>query len=570
MDKRTLRPILFFACGTALCVAAVAPWRATLPVPDDNAYFYASLLARHGAARVPIPVVLALHRRPAPRVATAEDPGPPVHFTVTADNQLAPEKPPGYPWWLALLRLLKLVRVANVVVFVIVFPAAFLLWRGADEPRLGYWVSALFMLTPLAGVYIYRTYMPTFMDGALPLLALALFINVARGGRAATVKAFACGAVLGILILIRVTNAPFTAAFGIAFAAAARGDMRKALKRLCVFAVPVAAALAALALYNDALFGSPLRSGYYVRFRTFNFNALTTVWKEKPVVVTPARFRTGETPPGAELPRPDVYVINCEAREGWQAERLFIAKYITPYSGRARLRGHWALSAPLGAPAVAPTVRARIQVVAGRKVLWESETGPPSRWREIGVSYDASAGEELTVVATVSGEGKEGAVVYVTPFDVKATGRRFLLTTWARPWFGLRGTVGRNLVGMYPFVLLAMPLVVLAPFGLARARREMPGGSFWLAAFIIGWTFAFYLQSTIYTPMAVRYYAPALGPLALWAAYGLEGAPRFTRVLVVAALATLTVASLFYALAFYGALDLPWLAEPGKLAFFGG
>lgn len=568
--KTWLGPALFLGAFAGAYIAAEVPWRAVLPVPDDNAYYYGALLAAEGRARLPIPAMLALHQRPAPRLATAENPGPPLQFTLTIDNYLTSEKPPGYIWWLALLRRLRLVRAANVVVFVLIFPAALALLRRFPPKGFAFWTLAAFLLTPLSAVFAYRTYMPTFLDAALPFGALVLFMNAAAGGRAPAAKLFACGLAVGFLAMIRVTNVVFAAAFGVAIVAAFGRGRGPVGRYLVAFGAPVVVAAAVLGVYNYMLFGSPLRSGYYVRFGTFNYNAVTTLWKKNPEIVKPETYRSGDAPFGAaEVPAPDVFVIRCVSHEAWLAKEQLITTFTSRWTGKARLRGRWAMAPPLGSAGVPAAARARLMVAAGERVLYDEEVAPPERWNDVDVEYAARPGERVLLACTFNDAGRRGAVAYVSPLVVDAGGRRYKLTSWSRPWFGLGGVVGRNLIGMYPYVLLAMPVILLAPFGLARARRLMPAGSFGLSAFVAGWTFLLYLQSTVYTPMATRYYAPALGPFALWAAYGLADAPRPSRWAAGVLLALLAVTTFTFALAFYGAFDLPWLTASGALTFFG-
>lgn len=566
------RQLLFVAAVTAAFIAAVAPWPVVLIQPDDLSFYYASLFSAEGRPRVPWETLINLDRETEGDHYTSKRPGPPMQFVPTGDGLAATEKPPGYVWWLALLRRLGWADRANVAAFLITIPASFFLLRRLPDRRLAYWAVGIFLLSPMAAVYGYQPYIPTFLDTASLFLAFALYANVAAGGRGAIWKTGLLGAVLGFLCLTRVTHWPIAAAFALAIIVFKGQAGAKRWLLVGAFAAPLIAAAGAWAWYNNATFGSPWRSGYYYKVNADeSVNGAAALKTSRRTIVPPTETALAPTTYLRAIPNGEMAAVGGVSRRAWKVRDDSYLVFRGTWAGLATVKAACAVAPPPWSRVAPKDSRVSLEVLAGGKRVYARDFGPGVLWRDVSFRYRATAGEDVRISFRFNDAGRRMVNCYLTPFDIRVGGERYLLSEEAAtPTFA--ATIARNVIAIWPYILILLPGMLLVPFGWARARRALPGATFWLAVFTGAWTLAYYTQIRVYCfdnfTYMCRYHAPLLIPIALLGRYALPREGTGGKWATLITLAVFTCGVYLFVLAFAGVIQVPWLVPPGTDAFF--
>lgn len=558
------RPYLLLFIGLLIYAAAVYPFRVALPIPDDSSFYHGSLFTARGEPRVTIKYLLYLHSLPQPAVATADTPGAPFQFVPTIDGKATSEKPPGYIWWLTLCRLGHVPRLANTLLLFILLPVTYFFVRRMAGSEVAGWAVTLFLLTPFTLIFFYRAFMPTFAEAAFVFAALAASCYALERRR--YVYSFFAGALWAAAALIRPTHAFYIAVIAVAGFYYKRGPVAVRLRYLGIFLTASVFAAAGWGYYNWLNFGSPVKTGYYARFVAFDPNAVKDLWREKPRYVAPAAFWTASTPFANAEPRPDVRVIRCVAKRVWQTHDALWVKFRLPTRGKVRLSTVVAVGGPLGEERP-PDGFVAVAVASGKNVLACEEVRSSAGWGEVSLPL-VYGGEELTVAAVArSGDGGP-AWIFLAPVEVATDEGKFIISNYPIKYYSLRQVFARNLIGVYPYIFLAIPILILAFLGISRARRKLPGHYFYLNVAVVAITLAIYLQNKVYTSNVVRYYAPVVGPAALFASFAVAGAAPKSRLACVLLLGLHTVTSFVLALADFGVLNIPALPALIRYSFY--
>ena len=265
---------LAVAVFATMCFAvlSVAPQPAE---PDDGAY-QASIVAMSEGH------FLTLSASQADTLALKLDDFPallPTQWVELGDGRDISEKNPGYPflampfYWLGLIRLAPLFYGALACLGL--FSGA-RRWLGSFG---GLAAVGLFCSSGAALAFAWRDFMPTFTDasliaagtGALLWAVLATEASPRRRGWVGLAGFLA----LELATFVRYTDIVILGCAAVAVTAASRmGEVRLQSRTLCAWLASVAAFGTGLALFNDLVYGGPLRSGYQPGQIRFDLGAI--------------------------------------------------------------------------------------------------------------------------------------------------------------------------------------------------------------------------------------------------------------------------------------------------------
>jgi hypothetical protein len=253
-------------------VLSVAPQTAE---PDDGAY-RASIVAmteRH---------FLTLSAAQAQSLAgkLGDNPAaPPNQWVRLADGRYISEKDPGYPFLAVLFKQLGLVRWAPLFFGALACLGLFIgarRWLGRFG---GPAAVGLYCSSGAALAFAWRDYMPTFTDASLVAagsgtLLWAVLATEASSRRRGWVG-LAGFLALELATFVRYTNIVILGCAIVAVTAAWRvAAVQLRLRTLCAWLASVAAFCAGLALFDDLVYGGPLRTGYHPGEVTFDLGAI--------------------------------------------------------------------------------------------------------------------------------------------------------------------------------------------------------------------------------------------------------------------------------------------------------
>jgi hypothetical protein len=191
----------------------------------------------------------------------------PLGYRPAADGHaIVPSYPPGLPMAMAAAEVVGGSCGAYFVVPICAAVCAwltFVLGRRVSSPSAGVFAAVLLATSP---VFFYQSLMPMSDVPAAACWTAAIYFGLGSPERAdnRAREAAAAGLCAAIAILIRPNLAPLAVAIAPVAATPdpVHGGWSRAARRLFAFAIPIAAALAGLALLYFRLNGSPFRSGY--------------------------------------------------------------------------------------------------------------------------------------------------------------------------------------------------------------------------------------------------------------------------------------------------------------------
>jgi hypothetical protein len=269
--------LLAVAAFAVLCIAALsfAPIRME---PDDYAYTASIVAMTQGhlltlsTAQV---LALAAHL---PRSGDAGDPGF-TQWVQLSSGRWISEKDPGYPFLAAPFQMLGIIRLAPLFYGALGCAGLFCgarRWLG----RYGGAVAvSLFCFSGAALFFAWRDYMPTFTDASLIAAGSGALLWALLAAEAATRRRTWAGlagfAALEAAVFVRYTD---IVVLGCAVAAVAVAwrlrSARLPTAALAWWLGSVAVLGAGVAVFNDAVYGGPLKSGYQPGEVTFSLSAL--------------------------------------------------------------------------------------------------------------------------------------------------------------------------------------------------------------------------------------------------------------------------------------------------------
>jgi hypothetical protein len=265
---------LALAAFAVLCavVLSVAPQPAE---PDDGAY-------RASIAAMTEGHFLTLSTAQAKTLAgkLGDNPAaPPNQWVQLSDGRWISEKDPGYPFLAAPFEKLGIIRLAPLFYGLLAclglfFGARRWLGRFGGLAAVGLYCSSGATLA-----FAWRDYMPTFTDASLVAAGSGLLVwtllATEASSRLRTWAGLAGFAALELATFVRYTNVAILGCAVVAVIAAWRlRTARLPLTTLCSWFASVVVFGAGVALFDDLVYGAPLRTGYPPGEVTFAFGAI--------------------------------------------------------------------------------------------------------------------------------------------------------------------------------------------------------------------------------------------------------------------------------------------------------
>lgn len=271
---RWMEIALAVAVFAAMCfvVLSVAPQAAE---PDDGAY-QASIVAMSEGH------LLTLSGSQAETLALKLDDFPalvPIQWIKQGDGRYISEKNPGYPflampfYWLGLIRWAPLFYGALACLGLFVGARRWLGSLGGPA------AVGLYCSSGAALAFAWRDFMPTFTDASLIAAGCGALLWAVLATEASS-RRRSCVGLAGFLALESATFVRYTdivllgCATVVVIAAWRTGALRLRLRTLCAWLASVAAFGTGVALFDDLVYGAPLRSGYQSGEITFRLGAI--------------------------------------------------------------------------------------------------------------------------------------------------------------------------------------------------------------------------------------------------------------------------------------------------------
>ena len=257
-----------------MCIAVLSVAAQTAE-PDDGAYRASIVAMTEGHF-----LTLSTSQAEALAAKLGDNPAaPPNQWVQLADGRFISEKDPGYPFLAAPFEQLGLIRWAPLFFGAVACLGLFLgarRWLGSFG---GFAAVGLYCSSGAALAFAWRDYMPTFSDASLVaagsgILLWALLADEAssRRRRWAGLAGFVA---LELATFVRYTNVVILGCAVMAVIAASR--MRAARlgpRTLGVWLLSVVAFCVGLALFDDLVYGGPLKTGYHPGEITFALGAV--------------------------------------------------------------------------------------------------------------------------------------------------------------------------------------------------------------------------------------------------------------------------------------------------------
>jgi hypothetical protein len=257
-----------------MCVAVLSVAARTAE-PDDGAYRASIVAMTEGHF-----LTLSQSQAEALAAKLGDNPAaPPNQWVQLADGRFISEKDPGYPFLAAPFRQLGLIRGAPLFFGAVACLGLFLgarRWLGSFG---GFAAVGLYCSSGAALAFAWRDYMPTFSDASLVaagsgILLWALLATEARSRRRMWAGLAGFWA-LELATFVRYTNVVILGCAVSAVILAWRmGTARLGLRTLGVWLLSVVAFCVGLALFDDLVYGGPLKTGYQPGEITFALGAV--------------------------------------------------------------------------------------------------------------------------------------------------------------------------------------------------------------------------------------------------------------------------------------------------------
>jgi hypothetical protein len=265
---------LAVAAFAALCVGvlSVAP---QIPEPDDGAYRASIVAMTEGH-------FLTLSTAQAETLASklGDNPAaPPNQWVELANGRYISEKDPGYPFLAAPFEKLGIIRWAPLFYGLLACLGLFIgarRWLGRFG---GLAAVGLYCSSGAALAFAWRDYMPTFTDASLIAAGSSALLWAVLATEASSWRRTWAGVAgfvaIEIATFVRYTNIVILGCAVVAVIAAWRlRAARLPLRTLCWWLASVAAFGAGVAIFDDLVYGGPLRTGYQPGEITFALAAI--------------------------------------------------------------------------------------------------------------------------------------------------------------------------------------------------------------------------------------------------------------------------------------------------------
>jgi hypothetical protein len=257
-----------------MCIAVLSVAAQTAE-PDDGAYRASIVAMTEGH-------FLSLSTAQAEALAAklGDNPAaPPNQWVQLADGRWISEKDPGYPFLAAPFQQLGLIRWAPLFFGALACLGLFLgarRWLGSFG---GFAAVGLYCSSGAALAFAWRDYMPTFTDASLIAAGsgILLWALLATGAnpRRRMWAGLAGFLALELATFVRYTNIVILGCAVVAVIAAWRmGAGRLGLRTLCAWLLSVVTFCVGLALFDDLVYGGPLKTGYRPGEITFALSAV--------------------------------------------------------------------------------------------------------------------------------------------------------------------------------------------------------------------------------------------------------------------------------------------------------
>ena len=204
---------------------------------------------------------------------------PPNQWVELADGRYLSEKDPGYPFLAAPFQALGVIRWAPLFYGALACLGLFVGARRWVGPFGGAAAVGLYCSSAAALAFAWRDYMPTFTDASLvaagsgALVWAVLAIEASVGRRAWT--GLAGFVAIELATFVRYTNVVILACAVVAVVAVWRlGDARLPFRAVCWWLTSAAVFSVGVAIFDDRVYGGPLRTGYRPGEVTFGLGAV--------------------------------------------------------------------------------------------------------------------------------------------------------------------------------------------------------------------------------------------------------------------------------------------------------
>ena len=190
------------------------------------------------------------------------------------NNKWALEKAPGYVFYLVLFYEIGIPRFGNILLSLGMVIVTFVLLKRLQNERVAMIGSLLTLFTPIAMVMLNRAYMETYSCLAFMVIGGGMYLyyhlerqrlSVVKGG----ILLFFAFLFIGWSVITRYTNLPIAVILALhlvitRFVSRRRGEKVGFVTEILPVALGIGLPMAAILLYNNYVFGSPLNYGYAV------------------------------------------------------------------------------------------------------------------------------------------------------------------------------------------------------------------------------------------------------------------------------------------------------------------
>jgi hypothetical protein len=259
----------------AVMCTAVLSVAAQTAEPDDGAYRASIVAMTEGHF-----LTLSMAQAEALAAKLGDNPAaPPNQWVQLADGRFISEKDPGYPFLASPFEGLGLIRWAPLFFGALACLGLFLgarRWLGRFG---GVAAVGLYCSSGAAMAFSWRDYMPTFTDASLVAAGLGILLWTLLATEASS-RRRTCAGLAGFVALelatyVRYTNIVILGCAVVAVIAAWRtGAGRLGLRTLSAWLLSVIAFCIGLALFDDLVYGGPLKTGYRPGEITFALGAI--------------------------------------------------------------------------------------------------------------------------------------------------------------------------------------------------------------------------------------------------------------------------------------------------------
>jgi hypothetical protein len=264
-----LEAALAVVAFAVMCIAVLSVAAQTAE-PDDGAYRASIVAMTEGHF-----LTLSTSQAEALAAKLGDNPAaPPNQWVQLADGRFISEKDPGYPFLAAPFQQLGLIRWAPLFFGALACLGLFIgarRWLGSFG---GFAAVGLYCSSGAALAFAWRDYMPTFSDASLVAagsgILLWALLATETSSRRRTWAGLAGFVALELATFVRYTNVVILGCAVMAVIAAWRmGVARLGRRTRGVWLLSVVAFCVGLALFDDLVYGGPLKTGYHPGEVTF-------------------------------------------------------------------------------------------------------------------------------------------------------------------------------------------------------------------------------------------------------------------------------------------------------------